>query len=186
MKDVHGARGELGPGFRAAFGSFGLLALVVSIFMLVWRESTATTTTGLIALAAVVAGVCIAYRGIRDNTSGWYRGGQVALGILLVTVGLVAFANLGQTTLWLSALVGLLTAILWTIEGAVSLSTWGDAVTTTWSIVLALLSLLAGIGLLLTPAWGSMILWWLLGFSLFVLGVANIARAFTREMPASR
>ena len=38
---------------------------------------------------------------------------------------------------------------------------------------------MAGIILLLSPLWGAIVLWWLLGISLVVLGIIQVVRAFT-------
>ena len=48
-----------------------------------------------------------------------------------------------------------------------------------WSIIFAVISIIAGIVLLFSPLWGAAILWWLLGIALIVLGIINVVRAFT-------
>ena len=68
---------------------------------------------------------------------------------------------------------------MWIVEGVVSLSTLGDAASKGWTIFFAILSIIAGIVVLFSPIWGTVVLWWLLGISLVVLGIINIVRAFT-------
>ncbi|MGQ3255962.1 MAG: DUF308 domain-containing protein, partial [Microbacterium aurantiacum] len=87
--------------------------------------------------------------------------------------------NLGQTTVWLALFLGILVGIMWIVEGIVALSTLGDAASKGWSIAFAILSIIAGLVLLFSPIWGAVVLWWLIGISLIVLGLVNIIRAFT-------
>jgi len=47
-----------------------------------------------------------------------------------------------------------------------------------WTIFFAILSIIAGIILLFSPAWGAAVLWLILGIALIVLGLLNIIRAF--------
>ena len=80
---------------------------------------------------------------------------------------------------WLALFIGILVGIMWIVEGIVALSTLGDAASKGWSIFFAILSIIAGIVVLFSPVWGTLVLWWLLGISLIVLGIINIVRAFT-------
>ena len=69
---------------------------------------------------------------------------------------------------------------MWIVEGIVALSTLGDAASKGWSIIFAIISIIAGIvPALLRRSWGAAVLWWLLGIALVVLGIINIVRAFT-------
>lgn len=87
--------------------------------------------------------------------------------------------NLGATTAYLAVFVAILVGIMWIIEGVVALSTLGDAPSKVWTTIFAILSIIAGIVLLFSPIWGAVVLWWLIGISLIVLGILQIARAFT-------
>lgn len=165
---------------RTALGVAGVLALIVGILILAWPDKTAMVVTGIIAVYAIVAGLVYAGLGIFSRTrGGWSRVGHIALGILFIIAGIIAFMNLAQTTTWLAGFVGLLVGIMWIVEGVVALSTLGDAPSRAWSIFFAILSILAGIVLLFSPVWGAAVLWWLIGISLIVLGIVNVVRAFT-------
>jgi uncharacterized membrane protein HdeD (DUF308 family) len=167
-------------GIRTALGVGGVLAVIVGILILVWPGKTAAVVTVIIAIYAIAAGLVYAGLGIFSKTKGgWARVGHIALGILFIIAGVVALFNIGQTTAWLALFLGILIGIMWIVEGIVALSTLGDAASKGWSIFFAILSIIAGIIVLFSPIWGAIVLWWILGISLIVLGIINIVRAFT-------
>ncbi len=167
-------------GIRTALGIGGVLAVIVGILILAWPGKTAMVVTAIIAIYAIVAGLVYAGLGIFAKTKGgWARVGHIALGVLFIIAGVVALFNLGQTTVWLALFLGILVGIMWIVEGIVALSTLGDAASKGWSIAFAILSIIAGLVLLFSPIWGAVVLWWLIGISVIVLGLVNIIRAFT-------
>ena len=167
-------------GIRTALGIGGVLAVIVGILVLVWPGKTAAVVTAIIAIYAIAAGLVYAGLGIFSKTKGgWARVGHIVLGILFIIAGIVALLNLGQATAWLALFLGILVGIMWIVEGIVALSTLGDAASKVWSVIFAILSIIAGIILLFSPIWGAAVLWWLLGIALIVLGIINIVRAFT-------
>lgn len=167
-------------GVRTALGIGGVLAVIVGILILAWPGKTAMVVTAIIAIYAIAAGLVYAGLGIFSKSKGgWARVGHIALGILFIIAGVVAFLNLGATTAWLALFLGILVGIMWIVEGIVSLSTLGDAGSKGWTIFFAIVSIIAGIVLLFSPLWGAVVLWWLLGISLIVLGIIQVVRAFT-------
>lgn len=167
-------------GIRTALGVGGVLAVIVGILILVWPGKTAAVVAAIIAIYAIVAGLVYAGLGIFSKTKGgWARVGHILLGILFIIAGVVALFNLTASVAWLALFIGILVGIMWIVEGIVALSTLGDAASKGWSIFFAILSIIAGIVVLFSPLWGAVVLWWLLGISLIVLGIINIVRAFT-------
>ena len=167
-------------GIRTALGLSGAIALIVGILILVWPGKTAIVVTGIIAVYAIIAGLVYAGLGIFSKAmSGWARVGHIVLGLLYVIAGIVAFFNLGGTAVFLALFLGILVGIMWIVEGVVALTTLGGTAAKGWTVFFAILSIVAGIILLFSPLWGAVVLWWLLGISLIVLGILQIARAFT-------
>lgn len=167
-------------GVRTALGIGGVLAILAGLFIIFQPANAAFFVTVIIAIYAIVAGLVYAGLGIftRDK-GGWARVGHIALGVLFIIAGIVALANLQQTTAWLAVFIAILVGILWIVEGIVSLSTLGDARSKVWSIIFAIVSIIAGLYLLFNAFLGAAVLWWLLGIALVVLGIINIVRAFT-------
>ncbi|WP_134322606.1 HdeD family acid-resistance protein [Cumulibacter soli] len=165
---------------RTALGLYGVLALVIGIMILVWPGKTAVVVTAIIAIYAIIGGAVYAGLGVFSKIeSGWSRVGHIALGALYVIAGVIALLNLGATTVWLAAFIGILVGIMWIIEGIVSLSTLGGAKSKGWTVFFAIVSIIAGLVLLFSPLYAIATLWWLIGIMLVVIGVMQIVRAFT-------
>lgn len=163
---------------RAALGVLGLLMLLVGALILLWPGKTAAVVTAIVAGYALLGGLVYAGLGIVSRVeTGWSRVGHIALGGLFVVAGVVALAILGATTAWLAAFLGILVGIMWLVEGVVALSTLGDVRSKAWTTGFALLSIVTGLALLLSPLYAVALLWWLLGLTLVLLGVLQLVRA---------
>lgn len=167
-------------GLRTALGIGGVLAILLGLAILIWPAKTASVVTILIAIYAVAGGLVYAGLGIfSKGMKVWPRIGHIVLGLLFIVAGVIAFANLTATTVWLVAFVGILIGVLWIVEGIVSLTTLGDAASKGWTIFFAIISIIAGIFLILSPVWGAAVLWWILGIAAVVIGIVQVVRAFT-------
>lgn len=165
---------------RIALGVSGALSLIVGILILVWPGRTAAVVVGSIAVWAILGGLVYAGIGIFSRDSGGRsRVGHIVLGVLFVVAGVVALANLGEATAGFAVFLGVLVGILWIVEGVVALTTLGGTGSRGWSILFAVVSILAGVVLLLSPLYGAALLWIFLGASLLVLGLFQLVRAFT-------
>ena len=167
-------------GIRTALGVAGVLTLIAGILILVWPGQTAAVVTGILAIYTIAAGLVYVGLGIfSTGRGGWARIGYIVLGVVFIAAGIVAFGNLTTTKLLLGVFVAAMVGIAWIIEGIVSLSTLGDASSKVWTVIFALISIIAGVYLLFSPLWGAVVLWWLLGIMLIVMGIVNIVRGFT-------
>lgn len=188
MSTATKARSSIYTTMRAGFGIGGLLAVIIGILILVAPKATALAVTQLVAIWAIIGGVIhlglAAFAKDRPTTA---RIGHGVLGVLFVIAGILALVNLGATTLWLATFVGVAVGILWIVEGVVAMTTLGERGSNrVWTIVFAVLSIIAGAVLVFSPLLGAVVLWWLLGISLVVLGVLQILRAFTYGKSAGR
>ena len=167
-------------GIRTALGIGGVLAVIAGLFIIFQPANAAFLVTIVIAIYAIAAGLVYAGLGVFSRQKGgWARVGHIALGILFIIAGIIALVNLQQTTAWLAIFIAILVGIMWIVEGIVALSTLGDARSKVWSIIFAIISIIAGLYLLFNALIGAAVLWWLLGIALVVLGIINIVRAFT-------
>lgn len=167
-------------GIRTALGVGGVVSLLVGILILVWPGKTAAVVAAIIAIYAIVGGLVYAGLGIFSKVmGGWARVGHIILGIVFVVAGVLMFANLGLAVATLAIFLGVVVGIMWIVEGVVALTTLSDSASKGWSIFFAIISILAGIVLFFSPLFGAVVLWWLLGISMVVLGLIQIVRAFT-------
>jgi uncharacterized membrane protein HdeD (DUF308 family) len=163
---------------RGAIGVSGALSLIIGLLILVWPVKTAVVVAGIIAVYAVIAGVVNLAIGIFSRRiGGWARFGFLALGAVFLIAAIVSFSNLGAAAAGLAVLVGVLFGISWIVEGVVGLTLIGDSASKVWTIVYALISIVAGILVLTSPLWGAALLWLWLGVSLVVMGIVQIVRA---------
>lgn len=167
-------------GIRVSLGIAGAVALVVGILILGWPVKTASFVAGVIAAYAAIAGVVNVAIGIFSRRLGaWPRIGHLALGAVFIVVAVVAFANLQAAAAWLATLIGIIVGIAWVIDGIVGLTMLGDSASKVWTVIYAIVSLIAGVVLITSPVWGAALLWLLIGASLVILGIVQIVRAFT-------
>lgn len=158
----------------------GALALIAGIVLLVWPLKSAVIVTGIFASYLIVGGLI--YLGLAvfsKEKRGWSRVGHVALGLLYIVAGVVAFANLPAATLTLAIVVVVFIGVSWIVDGVVSLSLLGSDGSRVWTLLYAILSIVAGIVVLFSPLFSAGLLWLLLGVSLVVLGLVQIVRALT-------
>jgi len=169
---------------RTVYRWSGVVALVLGMLVLAWPTRTAQVAAAIVAVYALVVGVVhLSFASSRSRARG-ARVGFGLLGALGVVVGVVALTHLGRATVWLADLAGVLVGALWIVEGVVAVMTMrseaavpGSRRPAAWTLTFAGVSALAGVVLLLAPMWGVAALWWVLGFSLVVLGVIQILRA---------
>jgi len=163
---------------RGAIGVSGAVSLIIGVLILVWPVKTAVVVAGIVAVYAVIAGVVNLAIGIFSRKiGGWARFGFLALGAVFLIAAVVSFSNLGAAAAGLAVLVGVLFGISWIVEGVVGLTLIGDSASKVWTIVYALISIVAGILVLTSPLWGAALLWLWLGVSLVVMGIVQIVRA---------
>ena len=165
---------------RVTLGLTGVLALIAGIFITFWPKNAAVFLTVLLGIYFIIAGLAYVGLGIfSKGISGGARALDIILGVLFVIGGVLMLSNPTESAVVIGIFLGVLIGILWIVEGAVALAQSGSSSSRGWSIFFGILSILAGIVLLFSPLWGSVILFWILGIALIVLGIVQIVRAFT-------
>lgn len=167
-------------GVRLALFVGGLITIGFGVAVLLWPTRAAVALTAVVATYAVLTGLVYAAMGVMSKTLGaGGRIGHVMLGILYVVAGVYAFTELERSAAFLALFVTLMIGVMWVIEGFMALFTLGASGSKPLTVVFAVISVIAGLLLLGNPLWGALSLWWFLGFSLVLLGLLNVLRAFT-------
>ncbi|MGW9112302.1 HdeD family acid-resistance protein [Microbacterium sp. NPDC055683] len=168
----------------------GVVSLIAGVVILVWPLKSAVAITVLIAIYTLVAGVInIALAISSKGLGGWLRVGISLLGILFVVSSIVAFANLTSTTVLLAAFVAIMLGVSWIVDGIVSLFALGGPKdpfspvprSKGWTIAFAIISILAGVVVILSPLLTAVWLWLFIGAALVVFGIIQVVRAATLE-----
>ncbi|MFB7250798.1 HdeD family acid-resistance protein [Microbacterium sp. NPDC056234] len=180
MSDALSEAKSVFTSLRVALAVSGVLALIVGILLLVWPGKSAGVLTWILALFFLIAGlVNIAIGIFSGKGGGWARVGHIALGLLYIVVSVIAFANLAATTATLAIIVGIFIGVGWIVDGIVSLTLIKQAASKGWTITFAIISIIAGVIVLFAPLYTVLVLWWILGIALVVIGIVQIVRAIT-------
>lgn len=161
-------------------GLGGLLAIVIGALIFLWPTKSAITFTMVLAAYALVGGVVyivIALTSKGMPTSG--RIGHALAGLVFILAGIIAFMNPASSTVIFASIVVIFIGVSWIFEGIAALTTLKLAPSKGWAIFFAIVSILAGIGLLLSPLFAGAVLWMWFGISLFIIGIVQVVRAFT-------
>ncbi|MFF3028022.1 HdeD family acid-resistance protein [Microbacterium sp. NPDC057944] len=165
---------------RVSLAVSGVLSLIAGIVLLVWPVKSAVIVTGIFATYLIIAGVVYVGLGIFSKAKGgWARVGHILLGLLYVVAGVIAFANLKEAALTLALITVIFIGVSWLFDGIVSLTLLGSDGSRVWTLLYAILSIVAGIYVLFNVLAAGLVLWVFLGVSLVVLGLVQIIRAFT-------
>lgn len=173
------ARG-LAKSLRIFLAVSGVIALVAGLILLIWPAKSAVIVTGIVAAYLIVGGlVYLALGFFSGGRGGWARIGHIALGVLYIAAGVIAFANLPAATVTLAVVTAIFIGVSWIIDGVVSLTLMGQDASKVWTLLYALLGIIAGIVVLFSPLYAAALLWWILGISLVALGAVQLLRAVT-------
>lgn len=172
---------------RLTLALSGVVALVAGVVVLVWPGKSAVIVTGILAAYLIIAGIVYIGLGIFSaKGGGWARAGHIVLGLLYIVAGVIAFTNLAAAAATLAVVVVVFVGVSWIIDGIVSLTLLGTDSARVWTLLYAILSIIAGIYVLFNVLVAGLALWIFLGVSLVVLGVAQIVRAITIGRDAKR
>jgi uncharacterized membrane protein HdeD (DUF308 family) len=161
--------------------AFGIITVLAGILVLAWPGPTLLVLAVLFGFQLVVLGV---FRFVAAFEPGLTAGARILyalLGVLSLIIGLYALRHVLITILAL----GLLLGIFWVANGAVELFTalsHREVRHRAWTSVLGLLSILAGLVLLVYPGLSLVALAvivgvWLLVFGFMEISVASRARS---------
>ena len=187
MSDTRAEAQSLFKSIRISLAVSGAIALIAGIVLLVWPVKTAIIITGIVAAYLVIAGIVYIGLGIFSaKKGGWARVGHIVLGLLYIVAGIIAFANLQAATATLAIVVVIFVGISWIIDGVVALTLLGSDGSRVWTLLYALLSIIAGIVVRFSPITTGLLLWRILGISLVARGIVQIIRAITLGKATSK
>lgn len=158
----------------------GIIALIAGLIMLFRPTGAAIFFTGIFASYLIVAGLVYVGLGIFGaGRSGWGRFGHILLGVLYVVAGIIAFANIQVAAVTLALVTVIFIGVSWLFDGIVSLTLLGRDGSRVWTLLYALLSIIAGITVISLGLAAVPFFWFFLAFTLIILGIMQIVRAIT-------
>ena len=158
--------------------AFGLVTLLAGILVLIWPGHTIVALAVLFGIQLVVAGIFRFVAALAaDEANGGTRVLLALLGVLSFIIGIYALRHILVTIAALALLLG----IFWIVNGAVetfnALSHRGMP-ERGWTIFMGLLSVVAGLVVLVYPSISLLALAVVLGVWLLLFGIMEIVLAF--------
>jgi uncharacterized membrane protein HdeD (DUF308 family) len=158
--------------------AFGVITLLIGVAALAWPGRTLVVVAVLFGIQLIVTGIFrFAAAFASDDATGGTRVLLAVLGVFSLIIGLYAVRHVLITLLALALLLG----IFWIISGAVELFTalsHRGMRRRGWTATMGILSILAGIVVLVYPGITLVVLAVVLGVWLLVFGAMQIFLAF--------
>ncbi|WP_374010545.1 HdeD family acid-resistance protein [Leifsonia sp. LS-T14] len=165
---------------RVALGISGAVGLILGIVLLFWPDKTIAVFAVFLGIYFLVAGVLRLGVGIFSREMrGGSRALNIILGIVFIAVGILSLKNVSTTAIALLIFTVAFIGVGWIIEGVMALAEAGRSPSSGWSIAFGILSILAGIVVLVLPVSSAAFLLLFAAIALIVLGIVGIVRAFT-------
>lgn len=154
------------------------LLVVLGVLLIVRPDSAATLIGKILAFSLLLAGTVLAIGALTGNPA--QRIGTLLLAAILLALGLWLLTN----PLFLAASLGRILGILLILEGA---STVVGALHSHYPLpVMALLSLIAGVVLVLVPMTASRLVSIICGIGVLCLGVGELAEKLLSKKPPKK
>lgn len=164
--------------------AYGIITVLAGLAVLVWPGETLLVLAVLFGIQLIVSGIFRFVAAMAsDDMTGGTRVLLAVLGVLSVIIGLWAVRHVLLTLLALTVFLG----IYWVISGAIEVFTalsHGSMSGRGWTVVMGLLSIVAGVIVLAFPGLTLLGLAIILGIWLLVFGVMEITLAFRLRRPA--
>jgi len=158
--------------------AFGIITFLIGIAALVWPDRTLVVVAVLFGIQLIVMGIFrFAAAFAAEDVTGGTRVLYALLGVLSLIIGLYAVRHVLVTLLALALLLG----IFWIVSGAVELFTavsQREMPNRGWNAVMGIISVLAGIVLLVYPGISLVVLAVVVSVWLLIFGIMQISLAF--------
>ena len=157
--------------------AFGIITFLIGIAALVWPDRTLVVVAVLFGIQLIVMGIFrFAAAFAAEDVTGGTRVLYALLGVLSLIIGLYAVRHVLVTLLALALLLG----IFWIVSGAVELFTavsQREMPNRGWNAVMGIISVLAGIVLLVYPGISLVVLAVVVSVWLLIFGIMQISLA---------
>jgi len=173
--DTRDVLGKIGESWGWVL-AFSILTLILGIMVMAWPHATVKLVALLFGLQLLIGGIFALVRAFTNSGEG-SRVLLAVLGVLGILVGIFVLRHLFQTVVILVVLLG----VYWVLHGIIEFFVAVDhrgAPGRGVSIVMGILSFIAGVIVLSWPAPTLLVLVWVLGIWLVVYGLIGIVGAF--------
>ena len=165
---------------RIIYGVVGVAAIALGAALLLVPNKTLALAALLLGVYFVISGVVrIVSALVEPGLPGGWRVLDVFVGILLTFGGVVVVRNYGMTGQTLALLITLMVGFGWIMEGVLSLVESWRIPHSGWAIAYAIISIVAGFVVLMSPLSSAVFMIIFGGCAMVVMGITSVIRAFT-------
>lgn len=164
---------------RISFGVSGGIAAILGILLLVAPGKTVTLAAILLGIHFIIIGAVRLGMSIFGSHRAQHRVLGILLGVLMLVAGIIILRDAAAAASALLLIVVIFTGVGWVIDGIMSIVESHRSSSRGWAIAHGVISLLAGILVLVIPGWSVIWLIIFTGVSLIVLGITGIVRAIS-------
>lgn len=174
------AAGKAKTKIRIIYGVVGVAAIALGAALLLVPNKTLALAALLLGVYFVISGVVrIVSALVEPGLPGGWRVLDVFVGILLTFGGVVVVRNYGMTGQTLALLITLMVGFGWIMEGVLSLVESWRIPHSGWAIAYAIISIIAGFVVLMSPLSSAVFMIIFGGCAMVVMGITSVIRAFT-------
>lgn len=164
---------------RTMVGVLGAFALILGIALLVWPGKSLIVLGALTGTFFLLTGmVRVAVGTLSRQVPTGFRVLNIILGLVVLLGGIVTLKNLAAATGVLTLIVVIMIGVGWIMDGIATLAQTGRSSGSAWSYLRGALSVIAGIVVLVVPAWSAFALLILAGVTLVAIGLTSLIQAF--------
>ncbi|MFZ1381811.1 MAG: DUF308 domain-containing protein [Scrofimicrobium sp.] len=169
-------------GLRVALSVLGIISVVVGVLVLMnpaeFGKALGIFAAVLLGVFTVVAGISYALSAFfTEGASFWSRALRFVVGIVALVAGVVLLMNPASTAVFIWMFAIIMIGITWISEGIIAFMELGEAPSKGWVIFYAVISLIAGVMMVIAPFTGAAVMVFFIGISAIVWGVTEIVGA---------
>ena len=165
---------------RTIMGVMGVIGVILGLALLLRPDKTLIAVTVVLGIYFIISGVVrLATSIVSKGLPGGWRVLGVLFGALIAVGGIVIVRNTALSASALTLLVTIIVGISWIMEGVMSLAASWGLPHSGWAIFSGIVSIIAGVIVMIYPLSSVIFLVIFSGCALLVLGVVSIIRAFT-------
>lgn len=165
---------------RGFYAIIGAAAVILGVALLVWPGITLKIAAVILGVYLVVSGlVRVVVAIVELGLPGGWRVLDILVGVLLTIGGVLMLKNAAVSGRALALLATMTVGIGWMLEGFMALVESWRLPSSGWAVLYAIVSIVAGFVVLMSPVSSTV---WLVvfgGCALLIMGVSALVRAFT-------
>ena len=169
---------------RGLYGIIGVAAIVLGVALLIWPGKTLGVAAVALGIYFVISGVIRIVSAIvtLGLPAGW-RILDILIGIMLSVGGVLMLKNAALSGQSLAVFITMVVGLGWMMEGVMALAESWRLPSSGWAVLYAIISIIAGLVVLVSPVSSMLFLVIFCGCALIVMGVSSMVRAFKFGRP---